>query len=154
MTGIHRPIEQRNTGKGNPGAMLHFDRPLNRRQQRIADALKDYNSKVILRKRDVNLKDIAALTAKTNVEYALFTRKGERMVIRGGADHVYITPETAHSMAADGWRWSGHTHPGTDPNVKIASPGDVEVLKAFGQTYSVILDSTGKYEVFGGEQHE
>ena len=73
------------------------------------------------------------------------------MVIRGGADHVYITPEIAHNMAADGWRWSGHPHPGAGPNVKIASPGDVEVLKAFGQEYSVILDSTGKYAVFGGE---
>ena len=51
---VQSPIEQRNTGKGNPSAMLHFDRPLNSRQQQINDALKDYNSKVIIRKRDVN----------------------------------------------------------------------------------------------------
>lgn len=105
-------------------------------------------------KKDVNLKDISALTAKTNVEYALFTRKGERMVIRGANDHVQITAALARDMAAQGWRWSGHTHPGEGSNVKIASPGDMEVLKAFGQNYSVILDSTGKYEVFGGERYE
>lgn len=154
MSGIHSPIEQRNTGKGNPNAMEHFGRPLNNRQQRLDDALQEYNSKVTVSKKAVNLKDIAALTAKTNVEYAVFTRKSERMVIRGAPDHVYITPEMAQSMAADGWRWSGHTHPGQGPNVKIASQGDVDVLKAFGQEYSVILDSTGKYEIFGGEQYE
>ena len=151
MSGIHSPIEQRNTGKGNPNAMEHFGRPLNNRQQCLDDALQEYNSKVTVSKKAVNLKDIAALTAKTNVEYALFTRKSERMVIRGASDHVYITPEMAQNMSADGWRWSGHTHPGQGPNVKIASQGDVDVLKAFGQEYSVILDSTGKYEIFGGE---
>lgn len=32
MVGIHSPIEQRNTGKGNPNAMEHFGRPFNNRQ--------------------------------------------------------------------------------------------------------------------------
>ena len=154
MNIVHSPIEQRNTGKGNPNAIEHFGRPLNSRQKYLNDMLSGYNSKAIVRKEDVNLKDIAALTAMNDVEYALFTRKGERMVVRGDIDHVNITPETAKTMAAEGWRWSGHTHPGDGPNVKIASLGDMEVLKAFGQEYSVILDSTGKYEIFGGEQDE
>ena len=154
MTGIHSPIEKRNTGKGNPNAIEHFGRPLNNRQQRLDDALQGYDSKITVPKKDVNLKDIAALTANTNVEYALFTRKTERMIIRGALDHVNITPDMARGMAADGWRWSGHTHPGQGPNVKVPSEGDEEVLRAFGQEFSVILDSTGKYEVFGGEEHE
>ena len=54
MDVVQSPIEQRNTGKGNPSAKLHFDRPLNSPQQHINDALMDYNSKVIIRKRDVN----------------------------------------------------------------------------------------------------
>ena len=54
----------------------------------------------------------------------------------------------------DGWRWSGHTHPGDGINVKMPSPGDYAVLRAFGQRYSVILDVSGKYAVFGGDLDE
>lgn len=150
MDVVRSPIEQRNTGKGNPNAMTHFDRPLNSRQQRLLDRLAGFDSRATVTKKEVNLRDLAAMTAKTGDEYALFTRRGERMVVRGNASMTNIDIETAAEMAADGWRWSGHTHPGTGQNVKTASPGDVEVLKAFGQEYSVILDSTGKYEVFGG----
>ena len=42
----------------------------------------------------------------------------------------------------------GHTHPGTDDLTKIPSSGNLEVLKAFGQTQSVIYDSVGRFEVF------
>ena len=149
MDVVQSPIEQRNTGKGNHNAMTHFDRPLNNRQQRLMNQLPFYDSRATVRKQDVNLRDISALTAKTGNEFALFTRRGERMVVRGNAYMTRVTVDEARRMAGEGWRWSGHTHPGVGPNVKTASPGDVEVLKAFGQEYSVILDSTGKYEVFG-----
>ena len=91
------------------------------------------------------------MTAKSNVEYALFTRKGERMVIRGNLIQVNINPEAAEEMARQGWRWSGHTHPGKGLNVRTASDGDYLVLKAFGQKYSVILDSSGRFSIFGGK---
>ena len=34
---IDFPIDQRNTGKGNPNAILHSGRPLNNRQQKFLD---------------------------------------------------------------------------------------------------------------------
>ena len=145
---IKSPIEQRNSGKGNPNAILHFDRPLNRRQTAILDALPEFDSRTTVKKRDVNMRDLAALTAQTGCEYAMFTRKGERLIVRGNSYMTNIDAETARKMAEDGWRWSGHTHPGTDINVRIASPGDVEILKAFGQEYSLICDAAGKFEIF------
>lgn len=145
---IKSPIEQRNSGKGNPNAILHFDRPLNRRQTAILNALPSFDSRTTIKKRDVNMRDLAALTAQTGCEYAMFTRKGERLIVRGNGYMTNIDAETARKMAADGWRWSGHTHPGTDINVRIASPGDVEILKAFGQEYSLICDAAGKFEIF------
>ena len=83
MTRIETPLEQRNSGKGNPNAILHFDRPLDRRQTALLDALPGYDSRTTVKKRDVNMRDLAALTAHTGDEYAMFTRKGERMIVRG-----------------------------------------------------------------------
>ena len=148
---IKSPIEQRNSGKGNPNAILHFDRPLNRRQTALLDALPSFDSRTTVKKRDANMRDLAALTAQTGCEYAMFTRKGERLIVRGNGYMTNIDVETARKMAEDGWRWSGHTHPGTDVNVRIASSGDVEILKAFGQEYSLICDAAGKFEIFGSD---
>jgi len=154
MDVVQNPIEQRNTSKGNPNAMTHFDRPLNNRQQRLMDQLPSYDSRATVRKQDVNLRDISALTAKTGDEFALFTRRGERMVVRGNDHLTNIDVEMARQMARSGWRWSGHIHPGDGINVKMPSPGDYAVLRAFGQRYSVILDVSGKYAVFGGDLDE
>lgn len=148
---IEVPIEQRNTGKGNPNAMLHFSRPLNKRQEKLLEALTAFDSRTVVKKRDVNLKDLSALTAETGVEYAMFTRKGERLVIRGNELMTNINEEMAVQLAEEGYKWSGHTHPGIDPNTITPSPGDYAILKAFGQSYSVILDATGRFGIFGGD---
>ena len=145
---IRQPIEQRNTGKGNPSAMLHFDRPLNNRQTKLLERLPEYDSRAVVRKRDVNMHDLAALTAQTGVEFAMFTRKGERLIVRGSEKMTNITPEIAAQMAADGWRWSGHTHPGTDMFCLYSSEGDRLVLDGFGQETSVIYNSLGQWLTF------
>lgn len=145
---IRQPIEQRNTGKGSPNAMLHFDRPLNNRQMRLLDQLPAFDSRVTVRKKDVNMRDMAALTAQTGDEYALFTRKGKRLVIRGSVSMTNIDEQMAREMAAAGWRWSGHTHPGTDLFCLYSSEGDRLVLEAFGQETSVIYNSLGQWLTF------
>ena len=145
---IHAPIEQRNTGKGNPNAMAHFDRPLNNRQQRLMDQLQDFDSRVTTRKREVSLRDISALTEKTGVEYALFTRRGERMVVRGNDHMTNIDQETARKMASEGWHWSGHSHPGFDYFCLIPSDGDKLILQVFGQEQSCIVNSLGQRNTF------
>ena len=152
VAAIRSPIEQRNTGKGNPGAVLHLGRPLNNRQQRLLDGLPEYDSRITVRKRDVSMRDLASLTAETGVEYAMFTRKNERLVIRGSEYMTNITQEAAQQMAKEGWRWSGHTHPGSDDLCLLPSDGDKVILEAFGQDASMIINSRGQWTIFEREE--
>ena len=145
---IKSPIEQRNSGKGNPNAILHFDRPLNRRQTAILNALPSFDSRTTVKKRDVNMRDLAALTAQTGCEYAMFTRKGERLIVRGNGYMTNIDAETARKMAADGWRWSGHTHPGVDFLCTQPSDGDYTILEQFFHNNSVIYNSRGEFRTY------
>lgn len=152
MTRIETPIEQRNSGKGNPNAILHFDRPLDRRQTALLDALPGYDSRTTVKKRDVNMRDLAALTAHTGDEYAMFTRKGERMIVRGNQQMTNISVDEAQEMALNGWRWSRYTHPGASPFCLYPSEGDRMILAAFGQETSNIYNSAGQWTIFGEEE--
>lgn len=148
INSIERPIEQKHTGKGNPNAILHFDVELTKRQKAVLDSLTGYNSRTIVTKSDVNMADLSALTAKTGDEFALFTKSGERLVVRGNPYMVEITPEEAHQMGLDGYVWSGHTHPGVDFNALQPSAGDYAILNQFRQESSAIYNSTGQYLIF------
>ena len=148
ISSIESPIEQRHTGKGNPNAILHFDVELNSRQQSVLDALPGFNSRIVVKKDSVNMADLSALTAKTGDEFALFTKSGERMVVRGNQFMVEITPEEAHAMGKEGDVWSGHTHPGVDFNVLQPSAGDYAILNQFQQDNSSIYNSAGQYLIF------
>lgn len=148
---IEQPIEQQHTGKGNPNAVLTFDVPLNNRQSAILARLGDYDSRVTVSKKDVNMADLAAFTAKTGHEFAMFTKGNERLIVRGNGVKVEIDLEQAAELAAAGYRWSGHTHPGDTINCLMPSPGDKAVLAAFKQDVSVIYNSKGQFATFEKE---
>lgn len=145
---INSPIEQTHTGKGNANAILMFDVELNNRQQELLNKLPEYGSKTTVPKNSVNMADLSALTAKTGVEYAMFTKGGERLVLRGGVGDVPIYKSDALQLASEGYRWSGHTHPGTNFICLSASKGDLGVLNCFPQQTSVIYNSKGEYLTF------
>ena len=90
---IETPIEQRNTSKGRPSAIVIFGRPLNNMQEKLLKSLSEYDSRVVVKKSEVRMMDLAALTAVTGVEFALFSRGSECLVIRGDAVHVNIDLE-------------------------------------------------------------
>ncbi len=149
---ILHPIEQRNTAKGQPYAVLHFDRPLSKRQERLLEMLPAFDSRAVVPKTDASMKDLSALTAKTGVEYALFTKGGERLVIRGNARMTNVSQADAKALAAQGYRWSGHTHPGTDVASLLCSDGDIAILRCFhAQKRSAVYNSTGNHYEFGKE---
>lgn len=83
--------------------------------------------------------DLSAITAEAGVEYALFTKGAKRMVVRGDMGSVNIDIDKAKDSAQNGYRWSGHTHPGYDLFALTASDGDYYVLKAFGQKRAVFI---------------
>ena len=108
-------------------------------------------SRAIVNKRDLSLLDLAALTTETGDEFAVFTRKGRRLVVRGGFMRVPITPDDAAALNAAGYKWSGHTHPGISDSVLTPSKGDVTILDIFKQNRTVIYNSIGKYIVINKE---
>ncbi|MCR5835976.1 MAG: phage minor capsid protein [Lachnospiraceae bacterium] len=146
---INSPIKQRNTGKGNPNAILQFDVNLNNRQNKILSALPNFDSRITVKKKEVKMSDLAALTAKTGDEFALFTRGSERLIIRGDAHSVNVDVEMAREMAKQGYKFTGHTHPGIDSFCLTASDGDYEILEAFNQKTSVTYNSKGDYMTYG-----
>ena len=152
-TPIEQPIEQKHTGKGIPLAIIHHGAELNNRQKELLSKLPHYDSRVSVPKDTVNMDDLAALTAQTGVEFAMFTKEQERLVIRGDERLVNITPEMAEGLNAQGYRWSGHTHPGVHGNCLRASDGDYAVLEQFDQEKSVIYNSTGSFDTFDNQRY-
>ena len=154
--GISNGINSRTPGYGRPVNVALESAPLNQRQKKILEKLTKYDERDIFNKRDVSMQDLAALTAHTGVEFAMFTRKGERLVIRGDANSVNVLPEYAAKLAKQGYRWSGHTHPGNSRTMCVPSPGDRNVLRAMKQKRSSIYNSTGICYIFdqNGENDE
>lgn len=151
ISNINNPIEQRNTAKGNPNAILQIGRPLNNRQQKILDNMPEYDSRIVVNKKSVNMKDLSAMTAATGDEFAMFTKGSNRLIIRGNATQVNIDIKQAMELSKQGYKWSGHTHPGIEKNTSMPSMGDKEILKAFNQETSVIYDSKGIFRTFEQE---
>lgn len=145
---INSPINSRNTALGKPSAITQYDVELNNKQKRLLEQLKEYDSSIIVSKNSVSMSDLAALTAKTGVEFAMFTKGNERMIVRGNSNSVNIDIDKARELAYNGYRWSGHTHPGTDFNCMIASDNDYLILAAFGQNKSVTYNSLGQHLTF------
>lgn len=66
----------------------------------------------------------------------MVTRRGERLIIRGGlVDGIPGIPTMngarASQLAKEGWRFSGHTH--TPGYQAVGSAGDKFILGKFGQ---------------------
>lgn len=148
---IELPIEQRHTGKGNPNAVLTFGVELNNRQKNLLEQLSEFDSRIVVNKKSVNMADLSALTAHTGDEFALFTKGKDRLVIRGNSSMVNLDTKQAEKLAEQGYRWSGHTHPGVGYNCLVASLGDHEILKCFKHNTSVIYNSKGQYLTFQKE---
>lgn len=141
-------IDSRNNSRGRPSAITHFDVSLDKRQEELLNNLPDVDSRIIIAKNQVNMIDLSALTAKTGNEFALFTKGEERLVIRGNSQKVFVDGVIAKELAAEGYRWSGHTHVGDDYNSLFASDGDYHILDCFDQDLSVIYNSVGQYLQF------
>jgi RHS repeat-associated protein len=133
---------------GNPAAIARGMGSLNTRQAAALERLPGYGSRTIVGK-EFGQNDLAALTAETGDEFAMFTTGGRRLIVRGNPTSVPISPDTAADLSAQGWRWSAHTHPGFDSGVLRSSIGDQSVLGAMQGTRSAILNSTGQRWLFG-----
>lgn len=135
------------SASGNPAAIVRGFGSLNSRQAAVLDMLPEFGSRALVNKK-FGQRDLAALTAETGEEFAMFSSGGRRLVIRGNAESVPITPDIAARLGEQGWRWSSHTHPGFDSTVLRSSLGDRAVLGAMGGERSAILNSFGQRAIF------
>ena len=115
---------------------------LNPRQASVLAQLDGFNARTIIPKKRFGNSDLAALSAATGDEFAMFTLGGRRLIVRGSADGVPIglANGSAQALAAKGWRWSSHVHP--DGSL-LSSIGDRNVLGVFPNRTSAVLDPFG-----------
>jgi len=133
-----------------PSAIYYGFVELAKRQVNILNQVPHALSNAKFHKSKIKVSDLAALTAKTGDEFALFTRGSQRLLIRGESFGVPLTEKVILSLKEQGYKWSAHSHPGTSDNVLDASgkPGDRLVLELFEQKRSLILNSSGRRNVF------
>jgi hypothetical protein len=131
--------------KGNPRAIWRGYASLSRIQQEVLSKLPASGAQTIVAKGAFSLKDLAAVTAATGDEFAMFTLAGRRLIMRGTRDGVPVNQEIAAGLAKQGWRWSAHTHP---DGVLRSSVGDRLIIKEFGNEKSAILSPEFKYRLF------
>ncbi|MDH3976669.1 MAG: hypothetical protein OEV42_20590, partial [Deltaproteobacteria bacterium] len=139
---------------GTPSAIYRGIANLSKHQKNILSQLGSPGERIIVKKRSITQKDLAAFTAATGDEFAMFTLSGQRMIIRGKPQGFQgiINEDWAKQMAAKGWRFSAHTHPipqDVSPNqVLRASTGDKEIMQLFNNEQSAILNPLGGRSLF------
>lgn len=139
---------QRNQATGRAAAIRLMDADLNNRQKKVLARLDKAGDSLESTKSQIKTKDIAALTAKEGVEFALFSKGNRRLIVRGTQFETPVGEKRLRQLAADGWKFSAHTHPGVGANSLLASEGDMKVLYLFKQGQSVIYNSSGAYDKF------
>ena len=126
---------------------------LKARQEAIYQKIPNRNDAEIFRKKQVNIKDLAALTAYTGDEFALFYKGKRAIVVHGSPSNCNVYGETYDTIIREKWVWIAHSHP-TTTKLK-PSPSDVDSLKLFTwQKESSIIDLKGKIINFTASQQD
>ena len=149
---VSKPVER--NGAGKPSLIFNkLGKGLNNKQKRILEKLNKQDTVFEFDKKEVSMKDLAALTAETGDEFSMFTKNGKRLVFRGNPVEIKALKESKGKELNNlGYKWSGHTHPlSTDmPNLDCldCSEGDLAFLEQFNQDGSVIYNSKGQHRRF------
>ena len=124
---------------------------LSPRQANLLEQLSKSGKTITIKKNDINVYDLACLTAKTGDEFAMFTLGSRRVILRGNAITTPIPVPLMEKLQAQKWTWSAHTHPANinAPNLTPSGlTGDVGILLELDQEQSMIINSLGKRRVF------
>ena len=106
-----------------------------------------------LRNKQVNIQDLAALTASTGDEFALFGNGTSKILIHGGT--TWNIPEDAWEIImSEQYEWQAHSHP-TFYGKTQASINDRNTLAMFTwQEKSSIIDLTGNVIEFTASEQD
>ena len=72
---------------------------LSGRQARLLDALDGLGAQMVLPKNQISIRHLGAFTAATGDEFALFTLRGERLLVRGGSSGILLSEGDAMAIA-------------------------------------------------------
>ena len=90
----------------------------------------------------MDVKDLAALTAATGHEFAIFTGASSKILVHG-ATKWHIPHDAWQIIKENQYEWTAHSHPTF--TVLRASPEDRETLKMFTwQEKSIIINLMGE----------
>ncbi len=85
---------------------------LNKRQLGLHKLLGEQGSTAVVRKSDVSMADLVRIGRVTGDEYTIFTKGGQRLIIRGYGNELRVSEQLAIELrAGTHGKWSGHTHP-------------------------------------------
>ena len=120
---------------------------LSRKQIDIHTQLSEPGTFATIPKSLVSMKDLRAIGEVTGDEYNMFTKGGERLVIRGEGSNIRVSPEMYEDLLDGKYgKFSGHTHP---PGYSIEpGPADRPFLRMMQQERSAIWGSDG-FRIFG-----
>lgn len=126
---------------------------LKSKQEAILQKIPGRNSVDLFKKKQVNIKDLAALTAYTGDEFALFYKGKRAIVVHGSPTNCNVYGETYDTIISEKWVWIAHSHPTTTK--LMPSQGDIDSLKLFTwQKESSIIDLKEKIINFSASQQD
>lgn len=126
---------------------------LKERQANILKKFDDSSVFIELKKRNVTLDDLAAFTAVNKVEFALFTKGKNVILVKGRSGSCDIPAHLLERLLNEKWIFTGHSHP-TTVNLK-PSNADKIVLKLFTwQKESSIIDLTGNITKYTSNEQD
>lgn len=126
---------------------------LKEKQKLLLGGLEKAGDFVQLKKKDVSLDDLAALSAHQKCEFAIFTKGKNRILLRGNYNSCNISETLSKIVLDKKWEWTGHSHP-TITRIS-ASQADRNALKHFTwQKESSIIDLKGNTITFTSDEQE
>lgn len=146
-------IQNRHTSVIGKPALIYNTQygKLSKTQEKILNRLEQDDVAKFNKAKDnisIDMQDLSALTAYTGVEFSLFSRNDEYIIVKGTPSGIKIDTKLSAYLINKKYTWTGHTHPGSDYYCLYPSEDDYVTLKAFNQKHSVIYNSVGNYYVF------
>ena len=120
---------------------------LRRRHKFLFDKVPEVGNWARVKNHQASLEDLAALTAFTGDEFALFSARGYKIIYHGKRKRWNIPNEVFEEICKKKMVWEGHSHPYSGD--LMASPEDIKTLKLLTwQKKSSIIDVEGNTKTF------
>lgn len=126
---------------------------LRKNHKRLFEKVKNRGDWVELRKKQLKITDLAALTAYTGDEFAIFTGNNKKILVHGSKKWI-ISGELWHTIRDNKYIWEAHSHP-TFMGKIIPSEEDIQALSLFTwQRKSSIVDLNGRVIEFTASRQD